>query len=206
MAALGIPAVIRGSGVKFANNHLNGPTVAANPLLILDGATEFSLQGNTFAANNTASSIVIETTSSYGSILGNRYGYDGSVTPTNSVSIDGSSNNHLYFSGNDFNPATAFSTTLPSGQSNLIAPGQNGISTPSVASAAALVFPPYPMFVITGTTGVTSVSGLLAGTAGKFITAGAVTFTAGATIGNTVTTAANQLVDWFYDGSKVYMH
>jgi hypothetical protein len=206
MAALGIPAVIRGSGVKFVNNVLNGATTAANSILFVDGATQFTIQDNTFITNNTASNLVFNTASTYGSITGNTYGYGGKVTPTYSVQVDGSANSNLFFSGNNFNPASAFTTTLQSGNSNWITPGQVGISIPSVASVAALVFPPYPMFTLTGTTGVTSVSGLVSGTSGKFVTSGAVTFTAGSTIANTITTSANQLVDWFFDGTKIYLH
>lgn len=76
----------------------------------------------------------------------------------------------------------------------------------TAASGATLTFPINPKFKVTGTTGVGTVSGLWAGRSGQLVTVdGAVTFTAGATIANTITTTQNRPINWFYDGTLLYL-
>jgi len=88
--------------------------------------------------------------------------------------------------------------------------GNTGVDDviPAVASAATLAFPVNPLFTITGTVGVTAVGILQPAGANGILrtTTGAVTFTAGATIGNTFTTVQNVPVQWSWDGTKVWFH
>jgi hypothetical protein len=58
---------------------------------------------------------------------------------------------------------------------------------------------------VTGNAGVTAVAGLYKGQTGFLQTAAAVPFTAGATIGTTVTTAPNTLTPFWFDGTKLYL-
>lgn len=85
--------------------------------------------------------------------------------------------------------------------------GNTGISDQppvSVAAATTLGLPVNPDFVIIGTTGVTAISTNLP--AGKRGTVqGALTFTAGATIGNTITLAAGKIYPWLWDGTKLWI-
>jgi hypothetical protein len=77
-----------------------------------------------------------------------------------------------------------------------------------VASAATTVFPRVSYggtLEITGSTGITAVSGLYAGQMGSIKTVSAVPFTAGATIGTTVTTAPNTLTPFWFDGTKLWL-
>ena len=78
---------------------------------------------------------------------------------------------------------------------------------PSVASAATLAFPVNPSFVLTGTTGVTAVSGLFTGERGMFIPTNATppAFTAGATIGNSCSTVQNKPYSYTFDGTKIWI-
>jgi hypothetical protein len=87
--------------------------------------------------------------------------------------------------------------------------GNNGLDDiqGSVASGASLTLPIYSNFLVTGVTGVNTVTVQWAGRSGTFITPdGAVTFTAGASIGNTFTTTQNVPVSYYSDGTKVWLH
>jgi hypothetical protein len=79
--------------------------------------------------------------------------------------------------------------------------------TPSIASAATVTLPYFKFFVLTGTTGVTafSTTNFFNGAQYKMLPQGVVTFTAGATIGNTFTTTANVPVDLLVYNGKVYL-
>lgn len=79
-------------------------------------------------------------------------------------------------------------------------------TSPAVASAATLAFPVAPNFTVTGTTGVTAVSGLWASRRGTLITTGgAVAFSLGATIGNACTTVQNKPYLYYFDGTKLWL-
>jgi hypothetical protein len=79
--------------------------------------------------------------------------------------------------------------------------------TPSIASAATVTLPYFKFFILTGTTGVTafSTTNFFNGAQYKMLPQGVVTFTAGATIGNTFTTTANVPVDLVVYNGKVYL-
>ncbi len=93
---------------------------------------------------------------------------------------------------------------------------QNRLSNITLNAAATLAFPlgnmNYPdsgITVVNGSTlgggGITAVSGLLAGQFGVLVTALPQTFTAGASIGNTITTTAALPYSYWFDGSKIYI-
>lgn len=78
----------------------------------------------------------------------------------------------------------------------------------TVADAATVTFPPNLYFTLTGTgTAVTAIAGLWVGRHGYFICTNASPpqFTAGATIGNTFTPVQNKLVNYYFDGTKIYL-
>lgn len=79
----------------------------------------------------------------------------------------------------------------------------------SVADAATIVWPVNPNFIITGSgTGVTAVTmtNVPIGASGTFrTTGGAITFTAGGGIGNTLTTVQNVPVIWSWDGTSLWL-
>lgn len=85
-----------------------------------------------------------------------------------------------------------------------------GKNTPA---AAAVVFPEmnFPVagtVAVTGVTfggGITAVSGLITGQVGTLFTWEAQTFTAGATIGNTITTTAWLPYTYWFDGTKIWI-
>lgn len=83
-----------------------------------------------------------------------------------------------------------------------------------VAAAATLVFPNgnYPnrgLMAVTGATipgaGITAVSGLLPAQSGVLLTRSAQTFTAGATIGNTITLTASVPYTYYFDGLQIWI-
>jgi hypothetical protein len=81
-----------------------------------------------------------------------------------------------------------------------------GYPSQTVASAASITLPVgYEYLALTGTTGVGTVLGLYEGRQLTLIPSGIVTFTAGATIGNTFTTAANVPVSCIVTGGKIYL-
>jgi hypothetical protein len=91
-----------------------------------------------------------------------------------------------------------------------ISVGNSGLSdtVPTLASAATLAFPWMDngqQIVVTGTATVSAVAGLRKGQSGYLVTAGAVPFTAGASIGNTLTTPAGGLTTFSFDGTKIWL-
>lgn len=132
----------------------------------------------------------------------------GRITqPGNGINISGTSST-LEFRSNAFSSSGAVyvASTSPTG---LILTDNTGIDdiSPSVASASTLAFPVNPNFKVSGTTGIGAVTHpLAAGAHGTMITTdGAVAFTAGATIGNSLTTTQNVPVFWMWDGTKVWL-
>jgi hypothetical protein len=77
----------------------------------------------------------------------------------------------------------------------------------SVAATGTFTVPPTPTIQITGSGTVTAVNGsLFTGRQGMLIPTGATVFTAGATIGNTVTCTPNVPLNFVFDGTKLYLH
>lgn len=84
----------------------------------------------------------------------------------------------------------------------------SNISGATVASAATLIFPIAPNFIVSGTTSVTSVNmqNVCPGSSGTLRTPnGQIFFQASSTIGNSITTTQNVLVTWYWDGTQVWL-
>lgn len=124
------------------------------------------------------------------------------------IQIANPANDCITITDNDLagNLIAPLQITPPNVPTNFILADNQGVENVagSVASGASIALPLNPHFVITGTTGVTAITNQWAGRTGTFVTTGAVTFTAGATIGNTITTVPNRLVTFWSDGTKVY--
>ena len=91
---------------------------------------------------------------------------------------------------------------------NLVIANNRGVDDliPTVATSATLPLPVNPTFNLVGTTGVTAVTGLWEGRKVAMITPdGAVTFTAGPTIGNTITSVQNVPLNGVVIGGKLYL-
>ena len=124
------------------------------------------------------------------------------------VGFTGGSDN-CSLTGNTFRDSTDGPIYLAGGvHTNFVLSNNVGIDniTPSVASAATLACPPYPNFKITGAVGIGAITGMWAGRRGQIVTtSGAVTFTASASIANTVTTTINKPINYFFDGTLLYL-
>lgn len=86
--------------------------------------------------------------------------------------------------------------------------GQNGGAddiTPTVATAATLALPVNSTVVLTGATGVTAITGLWEGRTLTLVPSSNPTFTAGATIGNTITATAGKPLLGVVAGGKLYL-
>jgi hypothetical protein len=85
-----------------------------------------------------------------------------------------------------------------------------GVAAASTLAFPAANFPVAATLAITGGTlggsGVTAVSGLRLGQSGTLYTTSVQTFTAGATIGNTITTTAGVPYTYYFDGTQIWIH
>jgi hypothetical protein len=123
------------------------------------------------------------------------------------VAFDGAASNCSVI-GCDIRDYSLAGIFISGALTNCLIEGNPGVDNviPSVASGSTLTFPVNPKFKVTGTTGVGTVAGLWAGRSGQLVTVdGAVTFTAGATIANTLTTVQNRPINWFFDGTLLYL-
>lgn len=117
--------------------------------------------------------------------------------------------NKCSLTGNTFQDGTTGAVYLAGGtHTNLVLENNLGVDSviPTVASAATLACPVNPNFKVSGAVGVGAITGMWAGRRGQIVTtSGAVTFTAGASIANTVTTTINQPINYFFDGTLLYL-
>jgi len=123
------------------------------------------------------------------------------------IAIDGPSTN-VIIGGNDLlrsseGPVIQLNGAMAGG----VISANTGISDASgitLAFAATIAIPVAPNFTVTGAGTVTAVTcSLPAGTTGMI--QGSCTFTAGATIGNTITLTAGIYRPWFWDGTKFWI-
>jgi hypothetical protein len=143
-------------------------------------------------------------------IIGNHIAGNGGF----GISITGATTN-MFITGNNFlgggaNTSGAINAqSVWGGTTSVIITNNMGIDDviPAVASAATLPFPFNPIFTVTGTTNVTAESGLFGvGQRGSLTaTGGTITFTAGASIGNSFIAQQNVPVSWYFDGTKVWL-
>ncbi len=200
-----------GNGVSVLGNVVSNqkwfgivedPASANSQVLIADNTVENNQQVNTVA---NAAAITFPANASNFSVLNNHL-IDNQSTPTQQYGVNipsGTSNNYQiegnYCSGN----VVACITDSGSGVSKIIK-NNFGIDNviPSVASASALPIPLNPTFDLTGTTGVTSLTGdAWTGREITVIPSGVVTFTAGSNIANSYTSTANYPFKLFYNGT-----
>lgn len=131
----------------------------------------------------------------------------GKVTPPSNAIVFNAVVSTANVKGNTLN---ASGTVYVAGATptNLTMVNNTGIDDviPVVASASTLAFPVNPHFTVSGTTGAGAVTfPLISGSSGTLITTGGtVTFTAGATIGNTLTSVQNVPVYWTWDGTHMW--
>ena len=168
------------SNVTYQNTAAN----PAGPFISMSGSdVQLIVQSNMLAVTTNAAARIVKFTGGPGT---------GSVTIT----------------GNQA-PGWLIDAATPLNANDTIVIGQNnGLDTipVTIASASTITLPwGSKVFNLTGTTGVGTVNGLYEGLQVTFIPAGIVVFTAGATIGNTLTTAANvPVIGTVYSG-KIYL-
>jgi hypothetical protein len=179
--------------------------------VLTTGMNDFSIRNSTIADNNVSNTAGLAGVRigngvtgfhlegcTVGNIRGlghQKYGVIASGTLTGF--IDGND-----LSVNDTGPI-AFGSTLTG-----VFGSNQGVDnvTGTVASAASVDLPVNPTVTITGTTNVGTVTGLWNGRKVTLITTdGAVTFTAGATIGNTITSTQNKPLACVVTGGKIYL-
>ena len=196
---------LNGSNMTITGNTVNNQNYNG---IVLQAGTGFLISGNLIRNSGflaTAPAVRIATGVSGWQVVGNRLIDDqGTATQSYGVQVIAGSSNNYQIEGNTFS-GNAVSAIGDSGTGlNKTISRNLGIDNviPSVASAAALPFPINPIFAMTGTTGVTSITGpAWTGRTVTILPAGAVTFTAGATIVNTVTTTANVPLRCVYNGT-----
>jgi len=181
---ISVGATVANANIVISNNVIsnnNTTNVAGDGGLQLISVNGLTVTGNTIGEGTTYNGIQLSASLTNAVITGNLLGH--TTTP--------------------FFPNGA---TL----SNVVLANNQGITSvvPAVASAASFPWPVNPTFTITGNTGITSLQFVPpAGSSGVLLTtSAAVAFTAGGTIGNTFTTTQNVPVNWFSDGTKVWLH
>ena len=165
--------------------YTNGTATPAGPFILMSGSnTSVVAQGNIINGTTNAAARFLKITG--GAFLGS-----------------------LNITGNQA-PGWLIDSAGPSNAQATVIIGQNnGLdSVPvTIASASAITLPWGPkVFNLTGTAPIGVVSGLYEGQAIFIIPSGVVTFNAGATIGNTVTTVANVPLSGIVFGGKIYLH
>lgn len=216
--------VIGGGGANSIGLELAGTnlTVVGNTVsnthgsgIVVDTWTGIGLliSGNTIRNSGQvtviSSGIAVQTTIVGMSIVGNRV-IDDQTTATQqyAVNIPAGATNKLLIEGNDFLNNLLGPVLNGATGSNQVISNNLGIDATlgTIASAATLTLGMNPVISLTGSVGVGTIAGpLWTGRAGKFIPTGAVVFTAGATIGNTVTCAAGVPIGFTFDGTKLYL-
>jgi hypothetical protein len=148
---------------------------------------------------------------------------DSGMTTTNLVNLgSASAGSTFYMSNNYIAPAGVFTNlfTIPANFNQMtvnVSPqitAFNAANTVSAATTTVFIgtqtgYPTSQAIVLLGATvgggGITAVSGLLPGQTGILTTVNAQTFTAGATIGNTITTTAGLPYTYYFDGTKIWV-
>ena len=185
--------------------------------IALEGVRGAAITGSKFWIDSTSTGVgqaieFVNVANTGVTITGNHIGGGGELgsgTVQNGVFVDSHAHANINIQANVFyTPTNLMIDDLHTGSGPIVWSNNIGIDnvTPSVASAASIAFPINPSFNLTGTAGVTSVTSLFPGQRGTIIPAGAVTFTSGATIGNTITTSANVPVSYYFDGTKIWLH
>ena len=182
----GIALDAAASNVTITGNTVINSGLAAGlhpaGLVLAANVSDVVINGNTFSDTQGVSA-----TQAYGIYI--TAGTSNNITITGNK-LTGNVTGPIFDGGSGLNKAIAHNVGIEDVQ-------------PSVASAATVSFPINPTFALTGTTGVTAISGeAWTGRQVTIIPDGAVTFTAGTTILASYTTTANVPVLGVYNGSK----
>jgi len=201
------------STVKFSN--VSGTKNGNVAGVTVDGASDVSLDNfSAYGGGNAGASdagLVVGPGVVTGLRVSNsKFGDAVLGKPKIGLSINAAAHTGIEIANTDFNGAVSAISDLglnPTIYSGWI--GGLSDSIPTVADAATVTFPRMIQggtVEVTGSgTAVTAVAGLYKGQSGFIQTASAITFTAGATIGTTVTTGANALTPFWFDGTKIWL-
>lgn len=207
--------LLQGSGANAITAFMGtGNTIGFSAVdgIRMEGVIGANITGNIIygvVSNNTGQCVELNTTADAniliaGNILG--AGLAGATTCATGVFIGAQNHSGISITNNQFYFGTAAVVDNHTGSGYVgwvkNSPGVDTV-VPSIASGAALALPVNPNFTITGTTGVTSITGsCFAGRTGFITTtSGVVVFTIGASIGNTISTVANVPTGYYCDGS-----
>jgi hypothetical protein len=199
------------SGVRGGSNVATGLGVMYFKNVSAVTVTNSHLQGATSAAGDNG--LYFDGTTANVQIVGNQIGFaatgaTGAGQSNNGIVINSGTHTNMTIENNALNGATSPLTVAGGTLVTPLIRDNLGIDNvlPVVASAATMAIPFNPLFTVSGTTGVTAVSGCYVGQRGTFTTtSGAVAFTAGATIGASLTTTQNVPVVYYCDGTKIWL-
>lgn len=189
-------------------NNQNGAGISINPNSIGE-----LLSGNTVLNSGQvggATGVIIQHDVTNVTIIGNRFTDNQSPhTQTYGVGTSIGNQDHLVITGNDLtNNLTGPLQDQATGLNKNFA-HNDGIDNviPSVASASALALPVNPTVVLTGTTGVTSITGeIWTNRQVTLLPAGIVAFSAGNNIANSFTSSAGVQFSGVFDGALWHFH
>jgi len=172
-----------------------------------------TLTGNAINDSNTSpSNCITFYVVANGTITGNQIGYKsttGLPDSNSAVGIDiAGASNYIEISGNSVGSVTALQTSgLSPFPAHLVVYNNIGLddNISTVGSSSSFAMPTNPIFKISGTTNITTVTGLWPGQHGTLITTSPLTFSAGATISTSCTTAAGGAYPYSSDGTLLYV-
>lgn len=206
---IGFGIILQGTGRVFMNDITLNTGSSQIPVTIdsshyvnLENMVIFADLSSTFntyvAIQNACSNVVLNGLTMRGFVSG--------PIVNNGINISSHASTNITIMNCVTNASTPISGASTSGPVKALS-GNIWPFIPTIASAATITLPYYPIFALSGTTGVTAFTAisLWDGAQYTMIPAGVVTFTAGATIGNTFTTTANVPVILTVYGGKVYL-
>lgn len=207
------------SGLNLKGNSIGYGTVAST----IDGIRLEGVRGGQIANNMVNVSIAAgggqalelnavasENIAITNNSLGLNFGYGlGANQSANGLFIGPQAHRDIFVAGNQLVGSVSALTDQHTGAFQVSYRANAGVDDmiPALASAATLTLPVNQHFTYTGTTTCTLVNAtnLFKGKTGTFIPAGIAAFTAGASIGNSFTTAANTPVTYLWDGAKLWL-
>lgn len=210
--SVGYGTTVNVSDVQFVGNIIAGSSITGFWGGVNTG-TGVLLSGNVISSNNRSDTALIggvhlaDGASGY-SLIGNRI-YNDSLGHQKYSVVAAGSLTDVQITGNDLTGAeTSPLNTFTGEKTRVLVSDNKGVDdvVPSVASSGTLALPQNPTIKVTGTTGVGSVTGIWDGRKLTLITTdGAVAFTAGATIGNSITSTQNVPLYGVVSGGKLYL-
>lgn len=206
---IGYGAILQGTGCIYLNDiTLN--TGSSQPPIVIDASHQVNIENVTMLAgvgSSFVAYVALQNTCSNITLNGLTMGsLPGGSTIANGISISAQPNTNIMIMNCSTTAVTPITGVSTSGPIKTLTGNQWGF-IPTIASAATITLPYYPIFNLSGTTGVTAITGISLWNGAKYtmIPSGVVTFTASATIGNTFTTTANVPVLLVVVGGKLYL-